>query len=106
MKDARTTPPSWALVDSLTEARRQCEAYIEKLESDLVDSDMKKRHDERVLAIFALSKLSEQNSASRLQVYDHLFERLQANLSENTHAKYTEIEISNLLREIAIKYGL
>jgi len=103
MKDARTTPPSWALVDSLTEARRQCEAYIEKLESD---NDVKKRHDERVLAIFALSKLSEQNSASRLQVYDDLFERLQANLSENTHAKYTEIEIGNLLREIAIKYGL
>lgn len=42
MKDARTptrrhrnTPPSWALVDSLTEARRQCESHIEKLEDDI-----------------------------------------------------------------------
>lgn len=64
----------------------------------------KDRISERALAMYAISKLREQESAARLQIYDYVFDRLHADLSENTHRPATEAELHLILSEAAIKF--
>lgn len=59
---------------------------------------------ERALTLYAISKLREEDSAARIQIYDYIFERLEANLNEGTHRPETVIELQLLLAEAAIKF--
>lgn len=66
----------------------------------------KQRNIERELCIESLSRLLDMDSASRLQVYDHIFEQLLRNMAGDEQDNETVFEIGAQLREVAVKYAL
>ena len=59
---------------------------------------------ERQLCLYAIDKLKQESTVARLAIYDHIFDRLQTNMSEGTHKSETEKEMHLLLAEAAIKF--